>query len=243
MTPILKVISEYCIKYVDDDNYKSKAQKDKPLYAWQMWGILNSAIPLFTIPRDMQLYLVGTPEHPNITEPKFDSTIYTTQTELTDSTVIPLGEDFIGYELFCAQIRQVDDFGDVSYQPASNVTYNAETGELTIAATADAPVAAGTVYEMDFYTDGSFTNTLTNEQMMILGYCFQVIWQTNFNNNWLSNVPKIEDRSFTEQNRANKMNADTARNDSIRRQLAEQMRSYEQSLAFRKVFPLGGGWL
>ena len=39
------------------------------------------------------------------------------------------------------------------------------------------------------------------------------------------------------------MNADTARNDSIRRQLAEQMRSYEQDLAFRKAFPLGGGWL
>ena len=75
--------------------------------------------------------------------------------------------------------------------------------------------------------------------MKILGYCFQVVWQTNFNNDYISNVAMIEDRSFAVQNKANKMNADTARLREVRNQLYDEMRRYEQNLFYKKTFPQG----
>lgn len=239
MTPILQLATEYCAQYVNDINLQEKAQEDMPLYARIMWGLINASIPLFVIPRNMQQYLVGTAENPNLIPPTFDSVIKTVVQTLTANTIVPLGQEYTGYELFCCRQKVSDDFGNIYYVPAPNVTYDSDSGNITIQASETTPVAAGTIYEIDFYTDGYFKNTLDNSQMMILGYCFQVIWQTRFNNDLISNISKIEDRSFTEQNRANKMNADTNRLDSIRRQLAEQMRSYEQNLAYKKTFPYG----
>ena len=94
---------------------------------------------------------------------------------------------------------------------------------------------------MDFYKDGYFTETLSPEIMNILGMCFQEVWQTRFNNDWLSNVSKVEDKSFNEQNRANKMKADTERLREIRTIRAEAMRRLEQNSAYRKMFPIGRG--
>ena len=239
MTPILQLATEYCAQYVNDINLQEKAQEDMPLYARIMWGLIKASIPLFVIPRNIQQYLVGTSENPNLIEPTFDSVTKTVVQLLNTDTVVPLGEQYANYELFCCRQRVTDNFGNVYYVLAPNVTYDETTGNITIAASEENPIPAGTVYEIDFYTDGYFKNTLSNEQMLILGYCFQVIWQTRFNNDLISNISKIEDKSFTEQNRANKMNADTNRLDSIRRQLAEQMRSYEQNLAYQKTFPFG----
>lgn len=239
MTPTLKVITEYCAIKVDDVTLNSLSAEDMPLYARRMWGYLNVAIPQFTLPAEMQEYLLGTEEHPNLTPPTYDSTLYTVGEELTADTVVPLGEEFVGYELFCCRIRQTDIFGNVGYSPAPNVTYDSDAGTITIAASADNSVPAGTVYEIDFYTDGAFVHTLTAEEMDILGDCFEIVWQTRFNNNWLNLIPKIDDRSFTEQNRANKENADTnkLREMVIRRD--NKMRRHEQNLYYRRTFPTG----
>ena len=63
--------------------------------------------------------------------------------------------------------------------------------------------------------------------------CFQVVWQDRFNTDWLSMVSKIDDRSFTEQNRANKIRADTERLRELYAKLSSEMRRYEQVLAQR----------
>lgn len=240
-TPILKVITEYCDVYVDDINLQSLKTEDMPLYARKMWGYLRPSIPLFNHPSDMPIYLLGTVENPTLIEPKIDSYQYTVQIELTENTTVDLGEDFQGYELFCCRIQQTDDFGNIIMLPTNAVTYNAETGQITISASADAPIPAGTVFDMDFYTDGEFAHTLSPEIMQILGICFQETWQDRFNTDWLSMVSKIDDRSFTEQNRANKVRADTERLIAIRTKRAEAMRRYENNLAFRKAFPEGSG--
>lgn len=239
MTPTLKVITEYCAIFVKDEPLESLAAEDMPLYARRMWGYLNAAIPLFTFPAEMQEYLLGTEEQPNLTPPTYDSTLYTVSEELTTDTVVSLGDEFVGYELFCCRIRQTDMFGNVSYAPAPNVTYDSEAGTITIAASVDSPVPVGTVYEIDFYTDGAFVHTLNAEEMKILGYCFQIVWQNRFNNDWLNLIPKIDDRSFSEQNRANKENADTNRLREMYVQLANEMRRYEQNLYHRQTFPTG----
>lgn len=240
-TPILKVITEYCDVCVDDINLQALKTEDMPLYARKMWGYLRPSIPLFNHPSDMPIYLLGTVENPTLIEPKIGSYQYAAQTELTSDATVDLGEDFQGYELFCCRIQQADDFGNIIMLPTNAVTYNAETGQITIAASADAPIPAGTVFDMDFYTDGAFEHTLSPEIMQILGICFQETWQDRFNTDWLSMVSKIDDRSFTEQNRANKVRADTERLIAIRTKRAEAMRRYENNLAFRRAFPEGSG--
>lgn len=240
-TPILKVITEYCSVYVDDINLQALAEEDTPLYARRMWGYFRPSIPLFNLPARMPLYLMGTPENPKIVEPIYGSFQYTTETELTSDYVLPLDDSGKGYELFCCRIRTFDDFDRVIMLPTSVATYDSENGTVTFHATPENPIPKGTTFDMDFYTDGYFTETLSPEIMNILGMCFQIVWQTRFMNDWLSNVSKVEDKSFSQQNRANKIKADNERLNVLKVNLAEAMRRLEQNLAHRKMFPLGGG--
>lgn len=274
MTPILKVITEYCSIYVDDINLQSLAEEDTPLYARRIWGYFRPAITLFTIPARMPLYLLGTPENPKLTEPIYGSTQYTVDEDETADFTVNLGEGGKGYELFCCRLRTFDDFGNVVMQsmgapiyktitvtpePIENengetetpepyevttitmgiATYNPTDGTVTFTASEENPIPKGTIFDMDFYTDGYFTETLSPEIMNILGMCFQVVWQTRFINDWLSNVSKVEDKSFYEQNRANKIKADDERFNLLKTTLAGAMRRFEQNLATRKMFPFG----
>ncbi len=240
MTPILKVITEYCDIYVDDINLQSLAVEDKPLYARRMWGYFRAAIPLFSLPANIQLYLVGTKDNPKLTDPVYGNLTYTTTEDITDTFTLTLDENGKGYDLFCCRLREVDDFDNVILLPTSGISYDKDAGTVTFTASSENPIPKGTNFDMDFYTDGSFTETLTPEEMHILGLCFQIVWQTRFMNDWLSNVSKVEDKSFYEQNRANKIKADTERLREMRTILAEEMRRYEQNLYFRKTFPTRG---
>lgn len=240
MTPILKVITEYCAVYVDDINLQALAEEDTPLYARRIWGYFRPAINLFNLPAKMPLYLSGTPENPKLTEPIYGSTQYTITEDKTADFTLELGDSGKGYELFCCRIRTFDDFGNVIMLPTSVASYDSETGIVTFTANAENPILKGTIFDMDFYTDGCFAETLSPEIMNILGMCFQVVWQTRFMNDWLSNVSKVEDKSFFEQNRANKIKADNERFQLLQTNLAQAMRRFEQNLAQRKMFPFGG---
>lgn len=237
MTPILKVITEYCGQYVDDIRLSELAVTDMPLYARRMYGYLRVAIPLFNLPMEMTDYLIGTANDPKLVEPSSDSAQYTIEEEKTSDFSFSLSEEYKGYELFSCRIRTVDNGGNVVLTPI-NATYDAETATVTIPASETSPIASGTILDMDFYTDGYFSNDLSMEIMGILGMCFQVVWQDRFNTDWLSMVSKVEDRSFYEQNRANKMNADSERLDLLRRKLAGEMRRYEQNQYRRQVIPV-----
>ena len=168
MTPILKVISEYCSIYVDDIRLQELAVTDSPLYCRRMWGYFQPAISLFTLPAEMQLYLVGTTDASKLTVPTYSSTLYTTTEEYTEPFSIPLGADYAGYELYCCRQRITDLLGNVTYAPV-NAVYNSETGEVTILVAEGGSVEAGTVYDFDFYTDGYFAEDLSPEVMDILG--------------------------------------------------------------------------
>lgn len=241
-TPILKVITQYCDVYVDDIRLQQTAAEDKPLYARQMWGYFQAAIPFFTIPNGMLEYLCGSSENPKLTPPQYGNLLYTVENDLTTDLTVELDESGKGYELFCCRQQVYDDFGKVILLPDNGVvTYDSENGTITIHATAENPIEKGTVYNIDFYTDGQFEENLSPEIMRILGMCFQVVWQMRFDNDWLSNVSKVEDKSFFEQNRANKIKSDDARLAKYNSDLASAMRRYEQKLACRKMFPRGTG--
>lgn len=240
MTPILKVITQYCSVLIDDINLETLANENMPVYAWRMWAYFQAAIPLFTTPSTVVPYLVGTGDNPKLIEPKYSNYKYTAADDITSDEIINLDDNGIGHELFCCHIQTYDKIKDeIIMLPTSVAKYDNETGTITLTASEENPIPKGTIFDMDFYTDGYFKEDLSVEIMRILGMCFQIIWQTRFNNNWLSNIPKIEDRSFSEQNRANKMKADTERLKGMKNDLHQAMNKLEQNLAFRKtVLPL-----
>ena len=233
-TPILKVETQYCSAYVDDIRLSELMTTNPPLYARKMWGYFLPAISLFTLPAEMPEYLVGTAQNPKLTEPSFTDYTYAVENDIDENTTISLGDDYKGFELFSANIVQTAANGRIIQTPATNIIYDAESGSITINASSDAPVAAGTVYYLDFYTDGEFQNTLTPQMMNILGMCFQVVWKDRFNTDWLSDVSKIEDKSFFEQNRANKERADTERHEHLMKKLAGEMRRFEQNIYYKQ---------
>lgn len=238
-TPILKIITEYCEPLIDDIRLTEKKAADAPSYAWTMWGYLNSKIGLFSTPPEMPEYLFGTPEKPRFAEPAFTSYRYATEAELTEPLTISLPSGYTGYELFAAQTVRVNSLGDAWYEPSPICTYDAENGTVTINAGENRTVPQGTVFDFDFYTDGRFEANLNREVMSILGLCFEVAWLKREKNNWLSNVPKTEDKAFKQQNAANHMAESRRTYRDAENELYSKMRKLEQNDWYKQTFPRG----
>ena len=238
-TPKRKGRPHYSSILIDDINLDALARENMPLYARRMWSYLQAAIPNFTTPSGMIPYLMGTPDSPKLIEPIYGSTKYILEEDITEETNVAL-ENGAGYELFSCKIETIDKRERVILTPTDLVKYDSENGIITFTASAENPIPKGTVFNMDFYTDGYFKEDLSVEIMRILGLCFQVVWQTRFNNDWLSNVSKVEDRSFSEQNRANKEKTDTERLARYKSDLNSAMRALERNLAIRKILPSSG---
>lgn len=228
MTPILKVITQYCDVYVDDIRLSQLKISNPPLYANRMWGYLRSAIPLFDSPFEMQQYFYGTPDSPNLVEPVFA----TANVELQGADTFTLPQEYTGFELFSAHLKEPAADGSVTLVPL-NATYDSETGVVTLET-----AAYGTV-TVDLYTDGYFVKDLSPMEMNILGLFFNAVWTMRFNQDWISNVSKIEDGTFKEQNRANKMNADTERFRQVMAVAVAEMRRFEASVFYKNTFPNG----
>ncbi len=237
MTPVLQVLTEFCAQYVDDINLSELTVTNPPLFARKMYNYLPASIAKFKLPPEMQEYLLGTEQNPKFIPPRYNEASEYFDEEATEIVFIDLGTDYINYELFSAHIKKTDAVGNVEFIETNNVFYNPTTGEIRINASPENPIPAGTTYDFDFYSDGYFTENLSYEIMDILGLCFQVVWQNRFAEDWLSMVAKAEDKSFFEQNRANKINADTARLKEVRTQLNAAMRQYTENRYYMKTVP------
>lgn len=231
-TPILKVITEYCEGYINDERIAEVRETNPALYLRNMWFYLRIAISAFTHPSEMQDYLVGTAEEPKITEPSFADTIVTLDTAIEGSGVISLGESFEGYELASCRERVQEINGRISYYVV-DFAYDAQTGDVTI--NGNYPV--GTVFELDFANDGEFAETLSWEVMDILGTGSGVAWFEHFNVDWLSIVSKAEDKSFKEQNRATDKRANVEMLKDLRLNFAGKMRKFEQGVYYKNRVP------
>lgn len=235
MTPLLKIYTEYCDKYIDDIRLKEKLYTNKPVYAWTMWGYFQPAISLFTIPPEMTDYLIGTADNPNLIAPKFISKLYTVEEDKTADFVVELGEEYKGYEIINCQAKTIiEETGEVVFIPLKT-EYDSTTGNVTVKVRSGFTVKANTVLDFDLYSDGYFNSNLSMSTMSVLGFCFAVQWWEQFQNNFLSNVSKPEDKSFSEQNRANKENADTNRAELLRRDLERAMLRFEQNIAYKEI--------
>lgn len=235
-TPILQVISQYCGVYVDDIRLQELAETDPPLYARRMYNYFLPAISLFNQPSNMQEYFFGDSENPNFIDPVMDSTSYLVEDSENSDFIAPLGASYAGFDLCACRVKTYDALDNVVLTPIT-ITYDPSTGNVTVHATNNNPVPKNAILEFDFYTDGEFVKTLSPEIMNLIGMCFKVVWQNRFNTNWLSMVPKVEDKSFFEQNRANKMNADSNKLQNDIRWLNEELQKFENNLYIRQLVP------
>lgn len=235
MTPLLKILTEYCATYVDDIRLQELSTTNPALYARKMSQYLIPAIPLFNLPAEMPDYLLGDINNEKFFEPIYENKRFTTIGDKTEPFTIDLGYEAIGFELFSANILSLGKNGSVITTPVNICEYDMSTGIVKVNASVENPILDNTTFDFDFYTDGWFEEDLSPQIMNILGMCFQVVWQDRFNTDWLSNVSKVEDKSFFEQNRANKMNADTTRLNQLRQKLSGEMRRFEQNQYYKKT--------
>lgn len=140
-----------------------------------------------------------------------------------------------GYELCSAGVIEEDDLGTPVYV-ALDITYDNETGDMTL----NQVVEAGRTVQIDFYTDGYFENDLTDDMKNILGLCVQYVWERRFNNDFLTRTPKIKDDSFDTGNESNWIAKGTERLRVIYGQLNSALVSFEQGLAAMQTLPSGG---
>ena len=229
MTPILKILTEYCDVLVDDDRMTELKQTDFPLWAFKMYGYFRAGLSLLTLPSELLPFLIGD-NGEKLTLPLFGTT--TVAVPYGESGEYTVSTEFIGYEYISARTVSRDKYGDVYYVPLTSA-YNPETGEITI--DVGTVPEDGLTVDIDLYKDGEFSENVSLEIMGIMAKAFQVVWETRFINNWLSNVPKIEDSSFYEQNRANKENADTERYAELKSTLDHALRRLDENNAYRKV--------
>ena len=190
MTPLLKVLTEYCATYVDDIRLEELSTINPALYARKMSQYFIPAIPLFNLPAEMPEYLLGNSSCPKFFEPVYESKRFEVVGNHTAPLTVDLGEGIELYEVFSANIVSIDKNG-IKTTPTNICSYDYETGIIQIHASEENPVLEGTIFDFDFYTDGWFEEELSPQIMSILGMCFQVVWQDRFNTDWLSNVAKV----------------------------------------------------
>ena len=219
-TPWTEIICNYAMPVMDDVRLTDQMGENPALFFRRMALYMDLAIPMVSRPPELDSYL-----NYELVKPEYDDYLWTSDGESTVET----GK--IGYELFSCSIREVDDSGVVTSTPVSNVEYDVETGTVTFLD----GTTVGTVYNIDFYTDGSFYYDLTEAQKRILGLAVGVVWDERFSRNWLNITMKVKDSSFDTVNESNYMREVQNRLFMNRHLLNDELRKYEQDVAYKNT--------
>lgn len=250
MTGWSEIICDYAMLFINDDRMADKLKNNPARFLREMSLFMRSAIPRFNRPPDIiQWMKLGE-------GPKYDSFLWTVPEKPEEETpevalLADAGEDSPGdeepeeppalpegmisvptgmtdYELCSVVMRGEDRYGNVTETPYTKAQYNAETGDVYF----PEDVEPGTVFDMDFYTDGYFENELTAEMKRILGLCVQSVWENRFTSAWLPREAKVSDRSFSPPNEANWTRAQEEKRRSLEAALNEELRQYESNCAY-----------
>lgn len=221
-----EIITDYAMVEIDDLRMRTELQDNPALFFRGMSLYMKNAIPYFNNPPEMQGWLKNT-------LPSFADYYWTVPTDTTEATVVPTGQP--GYEIMSVQIRSEEDNGVVGVTPYIGATYDSETGNVTF----PAGLTEGTQFQMDFYTDGTFDNDLTEEEKRILGLCVDYVWNVRFSGNWLNMQPKVQDANFTVGSEANYTRAQTERMRQKRIALNDEIHKYAQNVAYREMGRVG----
>ena len=210
-------------KIINDLRWEQDFAENAALFLRQKSAAVELAIPKFNRPPEIREYLA-------YTAPSFDS-YYEKIVDDVQGTVT-IETEMTGYELCNVGTLSIDQYGDPTYTPVKTFTYNAETGDVIVLGN----YPANTEFQIDFYTDGVFTNELNMEVQEILCYCLNMVWETGFSGEWLNRTPILQDKTFkrastesawTEAQEHKRKAAETALNDRLMK--------YEQNAQYRSV--------
>lgn len=222
-----EIICNYAMPLIDDVRLTDQMDENPALFLRRMCLYMDLAVPMLSRPPELDAILKTGQVKPN-----YDDYIWISTPESTEQqTVVDTGK--IGYELFSASLRTADESGVITAKPVLDVEYDPETGEVTM------PVqeSKGLEYSLDFYTDGTFEPDLTEAVKRLLGMAIAVVWDERFSRNWLSLTMKVKDSSFDTVNESNYMREVQARLVTNRKLLNDELRKYEQDLAYTNTVP------
>ena len=133
----------------------------------------------------------------------------------------------IGYDLCCVSKFSADG---KSTSPYSEASYDPETGIVTFPVQTEENV----LYDMDFYKDGSVAE-LSPQMIRLFALAVAVMWNERLDNNWLNVQSKIKDSSFNTVNESNYIDKMTTRNKEKRLAFTDELKKFEQTLAYEKA--------
>ena len=226
-TPWSEVICNFAMPVIDDVRLTDQMGENPALFFRRMALYMDMALPMVTRPPELESYL-----RYELVKPDYDDYLWTsTEDSLSEETVVETG--MTGYDLFSCSLREVDESGIVTSTPTTGVSYDAETGAVTFPVQTE----TGLEYNIDFYTDGSFYYDLTDAQKRLLGLAMAVVWDERFSRNWLNITQKIKDSSFDTVNESNYMREAQNRLFMNRHLFNDELRKYEQDLAYSNTIP------
>lgn len=176
---------------IDDIRLQEQLEISPALYYRRMALFVTAAMPMLSRPPELLSMLTESATEAEYGEYQWTSTEDSTAQE----TVVETG--MTGYDICSCIVAQLLSDGRVLQTPYA-VSYDAETGEVTFSQQS----AAGIVYELDFYKDGSFAD-LSQAQIQLFAQAISIVWDERFTGEWLSRTPKINDSSFSTVNEAN----------------------------------------
>lgn len=228
-----EIVTNSAMVFIDDVRLQEAAADNPALFFRRMSLYVDMAIPMLSRPPELLSWLQC-----GMTPPTYgDYEWVADQTSTTTETEVSTG--MIGYELFSCVARQTDLAGNVTTTQYLEASYNAETGVVTF----PQQNMAGVSYDMDFYTDGTFSNTLTATQIRLLGLATACVWDERFSRNWLNIQMKIHDQSFMTANESSYMREATSRAKVNRALFNDELRKYEQDCAYQRSVLNTNAWV
>lgn len=182
------------------------------------------ALPLLNRPPNLQAAIKN-----GMTLPQYDSYSYPITEDISGPMTFETG--MTGYEIASVTLRDADG---ISETPVFSTSYDPENGTVTAEITA----SAGQSVEIDFYTDGQFSD-LSDTQMRLFALAVAVVWDERFDNNWLNMQQKIHDSSFSTANEGNYAEKISQRRERNRAAFTEELKQYEQNVAYLSRVPQG----
>lgn len=224
-TPWTEIICNYAMPVMDDVRLIDQMGENPALFFRRMALYMDLAIPMVSRPPELDSYL-----NYELVKPVYDDMIWRSTSEsLEGETTVET--TMTGYDLFSCSLREVDESGVVTSTPVNGVTYDPETGTLVF----PKQETVGLEYNVDFYTDGSFFYDLTEAQKRLLGLAVGVVWDERFSRNWLNITMKVKDASFDTVNESNYMREVQNRLFMNRHLLNDELRKYEQDVAYKNT--------
>lgn len=184
---------------------------------------VSLALPLLNRPPNLVSYIKDGMVGPSYDDYEWVSTAASTEGQ----TVVATG--LANYEVVSVTLLSVDGLTETPY---TDFTYDSETGDVTFGVQPD----IGLIYEIDAYTDGTFRD-LDETIIRLFALAVAVVWDERFDNNWLNMQMKIHDSSFSTANEGNYAEKISQRRERNRAAFTEELKQYEQNVAYNSRVP------